>query len=153
RELRLIAEHRPRYNRRSKFPEKASWVKLTVEAFPRLSLVRKVLDDGAVYLGPFGSARTAELVVAAVHEAIPLRQCTKRLSPTKPSGACVLAEMGRCGAPCLGPEEGESTEAYAAHADAFRALVEHDPSPAVQHLQQRILALAEGERFEDAASQ
>ena len=60
--------------------------------------------------------------------------------------------MGRCGAPCLGPDEGESAEAYAAHADAFRALVEHDPSPAVQHLQQRILALAEGERFEDAAA-
>jgi DNA polymerase-3 subunit epsilon len=153
RELRLIAEHRPRYNRRSKFPEKASWVKLTVEAFPRLSLVRKVLDDGAVYLGPFGSSRTAELVVAAVHEAIPLRQCTRKLSPSKPSGACVLAEMGRCGAPCLGPDEGESAEAYAAHADAFRALVEHDPSPAVQHLQRRILALAEGERFEDAAAQ
>jgi DNA polymerase-3 subunit epsilon len=153
RELRLIAEHRPRYNRRSKFPEKASWVKLTVEAFPRLSLVRKVLDDGAVYLGPFGSARTAELVVAAVHEAIPLRQCTKKLSPTKPSGACALAEMGRCGAPCLGPDEGESAHAYAAHADAFRALVRDDPSPAVLHLQQRIVALAEGERFEDAASQ
>ncbi len=36
RELRLIAEHRPRYNRRSKFPERAVWVKLTVEPFPRL---------------------------------------------------------------------------------------------------------------------
>ena len=34
RELRLIAEHRPRYNRRSKFPEKASWVKLTRRAVP-----------------------------------------------------------------------------------------------------------------------
>ncbi|HUR50548.1 MAG TPA: DEDD exonuclease domain-containing protein, partial [Mycobacteriales bacterium] len=153
RELRLIAEHRPRYNRRSKFPERASWVKLTVEVFPRLSLVRKVLDDGAVYLGPFGSSRTAELVVAAVHEAIPLRQCTKRLSPTKPTAACVLAEMGRCGAPCLGAEEGESAEAYALHAQAFRDLVQTDPSPAVQRLQDRIAALAAAERFEDAAFQ
>jgi DNA polymerase-3 subunit epsilon len=46
-----------------------------------------------------------------------------------------------------------SAHAYAAHADAFRALVRDDPSPAVLHLQQRIVALAEGERFEDAASQ
>ena len=37
RELRLIAEHKPRYNRRSRFPERALWVKLTVEPFPRLS--------------------------------------------------------------------------------------------------------------------
>jgi DNA polymerase-3 subunit epsilon len=153
RELRLIAEHRPRYNRRSKFPEKASWVKLTVEAFPRLSLVRKVIDDGAVYLGPFSSTRTAELVVAAVHEAIPLRQCTKKLSPTKTVGACVLAEMRRCGAPCLGPTEGESVDAYAVHAAAFRELVGHDPSPAIDHLQRRIVTLAGAERYEDAAFQ
>ena len=31
RELRLIAEHKPRYNRRSRHPEKAAWVKFTVE--------------------------------------------------------------------------------------------------------------------------
>ncbi len=40
RELRLIAEHKPRYNRRSRFPERAVWIKLTHEPFPRLSLVR-----------------------------------------------------------------------------------------------------------------
>ena len=42
RELRLIAAHKPRYNRRSKFPERAVWLKLTDEAFPRLSIVRDV---------------------------------------------------------------------------------------------------------------
>ena len=55
RELRLIAELAPRYNRRSRHPERAVWVKLTVEAFPRLSVVREVKDDvaaGAAYLGP-----------------------------------------------------------------------------------------------------
>ena len=52
RELRLIAEHRPRYNRRSRFPERVLWLKLTVEPFPRLSLVRALKDDGADYLGP-----------------------------------------------------------------------------------------------------
>ena len=41
RELRLIAAHKPRYNRRSKFPERSVWLKLTVEAFPRLSIVRE----------------------------------------------------------------------------------------------------------------
>ena len=47
RELRLIGEHKPRYNRRSRFPERAHWIKLTVEPWPRLSLVRHVRDDGA----------------------------------------------------------------------------------------------------------
>ena len=153
RELRLIAEHAPRYNRRSKRPEKALWVKLTVEAFPRLSTVRQVLDDGAVYLGPFPRAATAELAVAAVHEALPLRQCTTRLSPRRPSGACVLAEMRRCGAPCLGPEEGESVDDYGVHAAAYRTAVAGDPSAVVDVLTTRIAALAADERFEDAGAQ
>ena len=153
RELRMIAEHNPRYNKRSRRPDKATWIKLTVEPFPRLSLVRKVLDDGAVYLGPFGRAATAELAVAAIHEALPLRQCTKRLSIRTPSSACVLAEMGRCGAPCLGSLEGESVEAYAVHARAYEAAVAGDPSRIVDALTARISALAADERFEDAAAQ
>ena len=52
RELRLIAAHKPRYNKRSKFPERSVWLKLTVEVFPRLSIVRDVRPDGARYLGP-----------------------------------------------------------------------------------------------------
>ena len=153
RELRLIAEHSPRYNRRSKRPDKAVWVKLTIEAFPRLSTVRKVGDDGALYLGPFGRVATAELVVAAVHEALPLRQCTKRISPRVPSGACVLAEMHRCGAPCLGPELGEDVAAYAVHAGSYRDAVAGDPSVVVETLTARIAVLAAAERFEDAAAQ
>src|SRR3954451_15731807 len=41
RELRLIAEHKPKYNRRSRFPEKVHYLKLTREPWPRLSLVRR----------------------------------------------------------------------------------------------------------------
>src|SRR4029434_9365211 len=39
-ELRLIVTHAPRYNRRSKFPERTQWIKITEEPFPRLSVVR-----------------------------------------------------------------------------------------------------------------
>jgi len=153
RELRLIAEHRPRYNRRSKFPERAVWAKLTVEAFPRLSLVRRVLDDGACYLGPFGSRRTAELAVAAVHEALPLRQCTSRLSPRRAASSCVLAEMGRCGAPCLSADgAGEDVQSYARHAQAFRLAVAADPHVVVGALTSRLSSLAMDERYEDAAA-
>ena len=104
RELRLIAEHKPRYNRRSLNPERAPWVKLTVEAFPRLSIVREVKADGARYLGPFSSRLGAESAIAGVHEVLPLRQCTKRLSASGRSQDCVLAQMGRCGSPCTGDQ-------------------------------------------------
>ena len=103
RELRLIAEHKPRYNRRSRFPERVHWVKLTREPWPRLSLVRRVLDDDADYLGPFSLAEdrrevpgraARDLPGPAVHR--PARHGRRRAAP------CVLAEMGRCLSPCDG---------------------------------------------------
>ena len=105
RELRLIAAHSPRYNRRSRFPERMPWVRLTSEPYPRLSVVREVKDeDGATYIGPFASAKTAQLALDALHETFPIRQCTRRLPLVAPAGAsaCVLAEMGAAARRALG---------------------------------------------------
>ncbi|HEX4654951.1 MAG TPA: DEDD exonuclease domain-containing protein [Mycobacteriales bacterium] len=149
RELRLIAEHKPRYNRRSRFPEKALWLKLTDEPFPRLAVVRKVLDDEAVYFGPFGSARAAQAAMAAVHEAVPLRQCIQRLSPRRTSPACVLAGMGRCPAPCEG---GLSVADYAPVVAAARAVLESDPRPVLDAARRRMATMSAQQRFEEAAA-
>jgi DNA polymerase-3 subunit epsilon len=148
RELRLIAAHKPRYNRRSRFPERALWLKLTVEPFPRLSRVREVKDDGAAYVGPFSSARQVELAMAALHEAFRLRQCTPRLSLRSRTAACALAEMGRCGAPCDGSE---SIDDYAAHADAVRRAMQGDVRAVVAAVSRRVRLLGDAERYEDAA--
>lgn len=105
RELRLIAEHKPPYNRRSRFPERTVYLKLTDEPFPRLSQVRATRDE-ATYLGPFASARGAADAADAADAllaAVPLRQCTGRLSPRVHRPACALADLGRCGAPCGRP--------------------------------------------------
>jgi DNA polymerase-3 subunit epsilon len=150
RELRLIAAKKPRYNRRSRFPERALWLKLTVEAFPRLSKVREVKDDGSAYIGPFTSGRQVELAMAALHEAFRLRQCTARLSPRKPSSACALAEMGRCGAPCDGSE---TVDDYAAHAAAAQTAMKADVRAVVAAVGRRVRLLGDAERFEDAALQ
>ena len=147
RELRLIAEHKPRYNRRSRHPEKALWVKLTVEPFPRLSIVRRVAEDGARYVGPFGSRQAAEAAVAAVHEVLPLRQCTERLSPARPRPACALAEMGRCGAPCTGAQ---GVDDYAQVVDRAALLLAGDRRDLLVALRERMAHLSAAERFEDA---
>ncbi|MBO0829187.1 MAG: DEDD exonuclease domain-containing protein [Streptosporangiales bacterium] len=148
RELRLIAERKPPYNRRSRFPERALWLKLTQEPFPRLSVVRAVRDDDAVYLGPYGSRRSAEHVMSALHEAFRLRQCTARLSPRHPTTACILAEMGRCGAPC----DGRQTVAeYAPVADAVRDAMRADARAVERTLRAKIELLSDEQRYEDAA--
>ncbi len=148
RELRLIAEHKPRYNRRSRFPERVLWLKLTVEPFPRLSMVRALKDDGADYLGPFGSRRAAEAALTAVHEAVQVRQCTGRMSASGTGTACALYGMGRCGAPCEGHE---SVDDYAVHTTALRLAIHGDSRSLVSRLDLRIAELSAAERYEDAA--
>ncbi|HEX6499262.1 MAG TPA: DEDD exonuclease domain-containing protein [Micromonosporaceae bacterium] len=149
RELRLIAAHKPPYNRRSKFPERSLWLKLTAEPYPRLSVVRRVVDDGASYLGPFGSRRAAELAAAGVYDAVPLRQCTHRLSTRTTTPACALAELGRCAAPC---EHRVSSEEYALlAADPVRQATVDAPDPLVERLLARIGELSDAWRYEDAA--
>ncbi|GAB3304025.1 DEDD exonuclease domain-containing protein [Geodermatophilus aquaeductus] len=147
RELRLIAEHKPRYNRRSRFPERALWLRLTDEHFPRLSTVRRVRPGPGVFLGPFADRRAAEMATAAIHEALPLRQCTTRLSPRVPTSTCALFGMGRCGAPCAGHQ---SVEEYARIAAVLRAAVDGDPSALVEPLLARVDRLSAERRFEDA---
>ncbi|MFL6156777.1 MAG: DEDD exonuclease domain-containing protein [Marmoricola sp.] len=147
RELRLIAFHKPRYNRRSRFPEKVHWLKLTNEPWPRLSLVRQVLDDDADYFGPFSSRKRAEKSLAALHDTFPVRQCSGRLPLTPSRSACVLAEMGRCLAPCDGSSDlAEYAEMVASLRDNLLARADE----VVDAISHRMEVLSADERFEDA---
>lgn len=147
RELRLIAEHKPKYNRRSRFPERMHFIKLTREPWPRLSMVRRVLDDQADYLGPFSSKRSAEKCLAALHEVFPIRQCSDRIAKSPRGTACVLAEMGRCLAPCDGSVDADT---YGAVVRQLRDSLLHRPDDVVDVINERMEALATAERFEEA---
>lgn len=148
RELRLIGGAKPRYNRRSRFPEKVVWLKLTDEVFPRLSIVREVRDDGGTYLGPFTSSRAADDARIAMHEALPLRQCNDRLSLKASRPACALAEMGKCGAPCEGRQ---SADDYALHVDTARRAMQSDVSLVYTALSARMERLSVEQRYEEAS--
>jgi DNA polymerase-3 subunit epsilon len=60
----------------------------------------------------------------------------------------VLAEMGRCGAPCEGRE---SRAAYAIHVEDARTAIDGDAGRLVERLLARIGRLADAQRFEEAA--
>lgn len=145
-ELRLIAEHRPRYNRRSRPPRSQHWVKLTNERYPRLSIVRKVRDDGTLYLGPYRSRRTAEVVVHAIWDAAPIRRCNGVAG--RRTAACSYAQLGTAFCPCSGSVD---DDAYAAVVDRIRAGIEDEPAVLLDALRERMARLASGRRFEDAA--
>lgn len=148
RELRLIARHRPPYNRRSKFPERKSWLKLTNEPWPRLSVVNRILDDDADYIGPFRSRASAQEAMAVIHDTYGLRQCTGRLARQPRRSACVLAELGNCLSPCDGAVE---PTRYALEVTRVRQSMTGSPDEIVALASERMERLAAHERFEDAA--
>ncbi|WP_168581311.1 DEDD exonuclease domain-containing protein [Gephyromycinifex aptenodytis] len=150
RELRLIAEHDPPYNRRSRRPENRPWVKLTHERFPRLSIVHRVRDDGATYCGPYPHRDAADAAIQAIHEILPLRSCTTRLARRSAEvAACLLADLGRCGAPCEGRQ---SVEDYGQIAARAIALMQGASRQILHSLAERMSELSSAERFEEAGA-
>ena len=153
RELRLIAAEQPRYNQRSRRPEKQVWLKLTVEPAPRLAVVKVIADDhaaGGRYLGPFSSRSAALAAAEALMLVHPLRTCSTRLAgrPRSTSAGCVLADLERCLGPCssLGDRE-----AYDLVVDGARAAMSGDLRDVCDSVRERMGRLAADERFEEAA--
>ena len=147
RELRLLAGHAPRYNRRSRYPHRGWWVTLTDEPFPRWSVVRTPRADA---VGPFGRRSAAVQAVEALGDAVLLRPCTQRIPARGGRGSpCALHGLGRCGAPCAGLQ---SRDEYAPAVDGALALVRGGCDDGLVRLRDRVTELAVGERFVDAAT-
>ncbi|MEO6700762.1 MAG: DEDD exonuclease domain-containing protein [Jatrophihabitantaceae bacterium] len=150
RELRMISSLKPKYNKRSKNSDRTIWLKLTREAFPRLSVVRDTRADGAAYFGPLRSSRQAEQLRDAILDAVPLRQCTDRLSPGRPvRNACLLAGIDRCSAPC---EDRISPPDYSQLAATVIEAWQADVSALIRPLLARLDSLSANQRYEEAAS-
>lgn len=145
-ELRLIHAHRPRHNRRSKPPRASHYVKLTSEAFPRLSVVRSLREPGMVRLGPFRSRRAADNVVAALWDATMIRRCTGR--PGSGSGRCAPAQLGVAYCPCDGSLDPDT---YHQEVDRVIHGIDADPTNLLDRLQDRMSLLADRQRYEEAA--
>ncbi len=151
RELRTIESRAPRYNRRSARPHASVWLKLTVERFPRISTVAQVRpdhDQGARYVGPYASRRQAQAAAEAIAEALPLRTCTQALGSRPKPSACLLADLGRCLAPCVAAVDPAT---YAGTVEVARRALSSDPSPVIEAVSRRMSQLAAAARYEEAA--
>jgi DNA polymerase-3 subunit epsilon len=150
RELRMINELRPTYNFRSRNPEKTTWVTMTNERFPRLSLSRQshLPDSERIAIGPFRNGSSAELAVHAMHQATEVRQCKDRITSKSAISPCVLYEMKRCIAPCL---TGAETIGYEEIVSEANSILSGSSSAVSTKLMERIVELVKDEKFEDAA--
>lgn len=149
-EVRLIHQLLPRFNRQATTWTRYAYLKVTLaERFPRLSVVRAVRDDGALYLGPLPSTAAARRVAEAIQTATPIRRCTG--SPGRAgrrSAPCAAAQLGVSACPCDGGLSEADYAPIVAH--VVRGLTV-DPDLLLAPLEARMVALAAAERFEEAA--
>ncbi len=144
-ELRLIHAHRPRYNRRSRPPKSSHFVRVTREQFPRLSVVRTVKEDALAHVGPFRSKKAADLVVAAIWDALPVRRCTGM--PASRGGSCAPAQLGVAMCPCDGRLD---PGAYSRVIDVLLTGLDHQAEVLLEPLRERMEQYAMEQRFEEA---
>lgn len=154
RELRLIVSEQPRYNRRSRAADSVSWLKLTPEAAPRVTITKQLKDDtstGSRYIGPFTSRAAAKAALEAINESIALRTCTLKIAaqPRTDIPGCVRAELGKCVAPCTRLHDRDQYLGIVNHASVAMS---GSTSMVVTHISTLMESLAAAERFEEAAT-
>ncbi len=99
-ENNLIKKHRPRYN--VILRDDKTYYHLSLdpsEPYPRLTLVRKRLNNAALYFGPYPSGLAAKETLRFVQQVFPLRTCRNRDFQLRPR-PCLEYQIGRCLAPC-----------------------------------------------------
>jgi DNA polymerase III subunit epsilon len=146
-EARLIAEHEPKYNRRGRTWRRSAYLRVdTSEAWPRIKTVKEPRGTGT-FLGPFPSTASARLAKEALEDVFSVRRCSRSMGRSTRFSACVLADLGRCAAPCDGRVTPERYEELVL--ELTRSL--SHPGGLLEALEARMWRLADRERFEEAA--
>ncbi|MHC4549081.1 MAG: excinuclease ABC subunit UvrC [Planctomycetota bacterium] len=97
----LIKRHRPRYNVRLRDDKAYLCIRVdTRHAWPRIHVVRRFRKDGALYFGPYSSAKAVRRTIRTLGAIYPLRLCTDRTLETR-DRPCLYHQLKRCCAPCV----------------------------------------------------
>jgi excinuclease ABC subunit C len=143
----LIKEHHPRYNIQLRDDKRYPLLRLSIqERFPRLSVVRRTREDGALYFGPFPAATSMRETLRVIHKAFPLRRCSATQFAHR-SRPCLNFQMNRCLAPCCNEV---SEETYNRIVEEVRLFLEGKSDLLAEELRKRMDQEATALRFEEA---
>jgi excinuclease ABC subunit C len=149
-ENNLIKQYKPKFNVMLRDDKTYPYIKLTLyEKYPRVYFTRRVKKDGSLYFGPYFPASLARRILHFIHKRFLVPSCYVDLTKIHPR-PCLQFYIHRCLGPCA---EGLTTDArYAEAVRDTRMFLEGRRQDLMKSIEERMLAAAEGERFEEAAS-
>ncbi len=121
-ENELIKTHQPRYNMRLKDDKSFPYLAIDCRSeWPRPYTTRSAHVAGVNYYGPFTHVRYLKRTIDELLQAYPLRSCTNaKFDDHRRRGRpCLLFDVGKCSAPCVGEVDAARYEAMVADFGAF----------------------------------
>ncbi|MFD3162316.1 excinuclease ABC subunit UvrC [Herpetosiphon sp. NSE202] len=149
-EMNLIKKHRPRYNVLLKDDKSYPYIKITKEEWPRVLRVRKVLEDGGIYFGPFAKASSVYATIELLNKLFAFRLCNDDMfkKHARMNRACMYYDIKRCLGPCA---NNCTSEEYSTAINQVRLFLSGKPEAILRDLKVKMNQAAEDLQFERAA--